>query len=130
MPSPRLRPFTYIATDRFRDVEKDGPFPYAQFRKGSPPEVFLAAALARRLQEKIGDESIRYIAKKADLSPQTILNILNGKSWPDLRTIAKLENALNGQLWGSEHRQYQSMHRDVYTSRPYIPESFGPFPKG
>ena len=121
MPSPRLHPFTYIATDSFRDVERDRPFPYGDFRKGSPPEVFLAAALARRLKKRIGDESIRYIAKKADLSPQTILNILNGKSWPDLRTIAKLENALNSQLWGSEHRQFRSWHRHFYTSRPYFP---------
>ena len=117
MPSPRLRPFTYITTDPLRDFARDRPFPYGEFREGSPPEVFLAAALARRLKEKIGDESIRYIAKKADLSPQTILNILNGKSWPDLRTIAKLENALNSQLWGSEHREFRSRHRSYYTSQ-------------
>ena len=37
------------------------------------------------LDQKMGDESIRYIAKKAGLSPQTVLNILNGTTWPDLR---------------------------------------------
>ena len=130
MPTPRLHPFTYIAKSRFRGAEKERPFPYGDFRKGSPPEVFLAAALARRLKERIGDESIRYIAKKADLSPQTILNILNGRSWPDLRTIAKLENALNGQLWGSEHRQYRSRHRYRYTSRRSGRAPFGPFRNG
>ena len=130
MPTPRLHPFTYVAKSRFRGGEKYRPFPYGKFRKGSPPEVFLAAALARRLKEKIGDESIRYIAKKADLSPQTILNILNGRSWPDLRTIAKLENALNSQLWGSEHRQYRSKHHYLYTSRISFPEPSGPLWNG
>ena len=29
----------------------------------------------------------------------------NGTTWPDLRTIAKLEVALNTRLWGNEHRK-------------------------
>ena len=84
---------------------------------GTPPEAFLAAALAGRLGTKSVDESIRYVAKKADLSPQTILNILNGKTWPDLRTIAKLENAFNSRLWGYEHRKDSWKHRNNHTDR-------------
>ena len=74
-------------------------------QNGNATGRYLAAALAIRLDHKIGGESIRYIAKKAGLSPQTVLNILNGKTWPDLRTIAKLEIALNTRLWGNEHRK-------------------------
>ena len=97
MPNPRQQPTAFLA--------KKSLFPDGPFRLGTPAEVYLAAALATRLKNKIGNESIRYIAKKAQLSPQTILNILNGKTWPDLRTIAKLEIALNTRLWGNEHRK-------------------------
>ncbi len=97
MPQSRKHPVTYL--------EKDGVFPNGPFRPGTPREVDLAAALVIRLNNRIGDESIRYVAKIAGLSPQTILNIRNGKSWPDLRTIARLERALATRLWGIEHRK-------------------------
>ena len=97
MPNPRQNPAAFLAKKRV--------FPEGPFRLGTPAEVYLAAALATRLDHKIGGGSIRYIAKTAGLSPQTVLNILNGKTWPDLRTIAKLEIALNTRLWGNEHRK-------------------------
>lgn len=97
MPNFRPHPATFLA--------KKGSFPQGPYRPETPPEVFLAAGLAARLHTKIGDESVRYVAKKAGLSPQTILNILSGRSWPDLRTVAKLEVSLNTRLWGSEHRK-------------------------
>jgi len=110
MPNPREHPVFHVAVG--------ASFPEGPFRRGTPREVYLASALAQRLNKKIGDESIRYIAKKADLSPQTILNILNGKTWPDLRTIARLENAVNGRLWGAEHRQHREDYRSGHTLPP------------
>ena len=50
------------------------------------------------------------IAVLDGLSPQTILNIRNGKSWPDLRTIARLESVLRTRLWGMEHRKPYADH--------------------
>ena len=97
MRQSRKHPVTYL--------EKDGVFPNGPFRFETPREVFLAAALAIRLNNTIGNESIRYVAKIAGLSPQTILNILSGKSWPDLRTIARLEAGMRTRLWGMEHRK-------------------------
>jgi len=97
MSEPRQHPVTYL--------EKDGSFPKGPFRSESPPEVYLAAALADRLQTATRSDSIRYIAKLAHLSPQPILNILNGRSWPDLRTIARLEVVFDCMLWGYEHRR-------------------------
>ena len=109
MPQPRQHPVTYLATN--------GSFPDGPFRPETSPEVYLAAALARRLNSYSRWDSIRYVAKKADLSPQTILNILNGKSWPDLRTIARLENAFNSRLWGYEHRKDWRKYRNDHTDR-------------
>jgi len=100
MPKPRPHPVSYVA--------EEGTFPQGPYEWETPWEVFLAAALAIRLKAKTDKESVRYIARKAGLSPQTILNILNGTTWPDLRTIARLEIAVDGKLWGSEHRMYRT----------------------
>ena len=109
MPVSRKHPVTYLA--------QIGTFPQGPYRKGNAvEEVYLAAGLARRLKEKMKGESIRYIAKKADLSPQTLVNILHGNTWPDLLTIARLENALEGKLWGNEHRKRPNWtYGGVYT---------------
>ena len=43
------------------------------------------------------------MAEKTGLGRQTINNILLGKGWPDIRTVARLEVALGKRLWGPEH---------------------------
>lgn len=69
-----------------------------------PPEARLARAVARRLRKAKADDSIRGVARAAGVSPQAVLNILNGTTWGDLPTIARLETALDADLWGREHR--------------------------
>ena len=44
------------------------------------------------------------MAELSGLGRQTIDNILIGKGWPDIRTVARLEVALKKRLWGKEHR--------------------------
>ena len=107
MPEPREPPADFL--------RENGYFPDGPFRYPTPKEVFLAAGVAERLNKAIGEESFRYVAKKAGLSPQTILNILNGKTWPDLRTIAKLEQALGVRLWGQEHTRRPAFYRRYYS---------------
>ena len=117
MPVSRKHPATYLASI--------GTFPQGPYRRGTPSEVYLAAGLARRLKEKIKGESIRYIAKKADLSPQTLVNILHGKTWPDLLTIARLENALEAKIWGNEHRKRPNwLPGDMYTPMGFQPPPY------
>ena len=57
--------------------------------------------IARRLREllKKSEMSVRYLAMDADLNPQTVHNILEGKTWPDLPTVHRLEYALGERLW-------------------------------
>lgn len=86
-------------------LTEDTSFPYGPFRPETPKEVYLAAGLASRLEYALRRYSVRYIAKNASLNPQTIHNLLNGESWPDLRTLARLEIVFNCLLWGYEHRR-------------------------
>lgn len=64
-----------------------------------PGEV--ARKFALNLQAAIGERSVRSAAAQCDLVHVTLLSILDGKSWPDLETIAKLEGGLGVRLWPS-----------------------------
>lgn len=69
----------------------------------------IARAFVLRLQEAMGDESIRAVAARAGISHVTVLKILSGRAWPDLATIARLELALDADLYSSSNlRQRRS----------------------
>ena len=72
-----------------------------------------AVSLREMSRTVIGDTQ----PKKPAPAPKQSSNILNGTTWPDLRTIAKLETALNASLWGNEHRKDRSY--DAPCVRPH-----------
>ncbi|GAA1224530.1 MULTISPECIES: helix-turn-helix domain-containing protein [Rhodoglobus] len=57
-----------------------------------------ARQLVLNLREAIGERSIREIASAIEVDRATIGVMLQGKSWPDIVTLAKLEQQL-GPLW-------------------------------
>ena len=103
---PRMRRRGLLAHPRDYLAE-GGSWPQGPLIADAPPEALLAQAVARRLRDikEHTDESIRSIARTADISPQAVLNILNGATWGDLPTIARLETTLDTTLWGREHRK-------------------------
>ncbi|MFE7689001.1 hypothetical protein [Microbacterium sp. NPDC057467] len=58
-----------------------------------------ARRFALNLKAAIGDRAVREVSRAADLDEGTIRKILLGQSWPDLRTIWKLESSLDAQLY-------------------------------
>jgi len=62
------------------------------------PVAEKARQLVLNLREAIGERSIREIATMAGVDRATIGAVLQGKSWPDIVTLAKLEQVL-GSLW-------------------------------
>lgn len=65
-----------------------------------------AQLFARRLLRAVGDRSLREVARAAGLSHSTLLAVMKGDRWPDMVTIAKLEQALDTDLWpGQEVRR-------------------------
>lgn len=58
-----------------------------------------ARLLANNLRRSMGKASIRSVAHTAGLDEGTLRNVLSGARWPDLRTIARLEDALGVPLW-------------------------------
>lgn len=88
-----------------RDYLADGQtWPYGRLVGHAPPPARLAQGLSRRLHAAKADESVRSVAGAAEVSPQAVLNLLNGTTWGDLPTIARIEAALHTNLWGREHR--------------------------
>ena len=84
-----------------RDHFPDGTWPSGKPKEGAPAEVHVIQTIAQRLRSllKKSEKSVRYLARDADLNPQTVHNILEGKTWPDLPTIYRLEYALGERLW-------------------------------
>lgn len=58
-----------------------------------------AQAFALELRRLIGDDSIRSIAALCGVNHETVRGILEGRVWPDMHTVAHLEDGLDFPLW-------------------------------
>ena len=79
-------------------------WPLGPFDAGMPREAMFAVGVARRLRELCNDAAARgvtvtAVAGRANLSVQTVFNLLEGKTWGDLPSIYRLEVALDAVLW-------------------------------
>ena len=63
------------------------------------PVAEVARRFAENVREAIGDRSIRAAARAAGVDHATIIAVLQGRVWPDLETIAKLELGFGRDLW-------------------------------
>ena len=59
----------------------------------------VARVFAGNLRAAIGERSIRSAAELCGMNHATLLGILEGRAWPDMETIAKLERGLDAGLW-------------------------------
>lgn len=75
----------------------DGPF--LEGRVTGPIVARYAQEVARNLRAAIESRSLREVGRAAGLDHTTLSAILGGERWPDLVTIAKLEQALGRRLW-------------------------------
>ena len=65
----------------------------------------IARRFAVNMQAAIGDRSVRAAARDVGVDHSTILSVLNGRSWPDLATIARLEVGFGVDLWPGRLKQ-------------------------
>lgn len=65
----------------------------------SDPVGEVARVFAANLRRAIGERSIRSAADACGMNHATLLGILDGRAWPDMETIAKLERGLDAPLW-------------------------------
>lgn len=81
-------PKSYLASGEWPTGRIDG-----------PPEAKYAAEVSRRLREAIGERTLRSVAREAGLDHTTVRAVVEGERWPDLITVARLEQALDVRLW-------------------------------
>ncbi|MGN7222402.1 helix-turn-helix domain-containing protein [Curtobacterium flaccumfaciens] len=67
--------------------------------QASDPFAEVDRLFVLRVRAAMGKETARSLAERAELSHGTVNNLLAGKAWPTLQTIARLERALASDLW-------------------------------
>ena len=82
-------------------------WPYGQLEDDPPPEAELAQALAQRLHQEKTGQKLKDIAEVAGITTDSLSRLLRGDTWGTLPIIARLERALDTDLWGNEHRNPQ-----------------------
>jgi hypothetical protein len=63
------------------------------------PIAEVARVFAWNIREVIAGRSARAVAAEAEINHVTLLAILDGRVWPDLATVAKLEHHLAVDAW-------------------------------
>lgn len=84
--TPRQRPFE-LAPAPWPEIPADDAIAEA------------ARTFVVRLRQAMGTQSTRAVATAAGVHHTTLLGVLAGRSWPDLATLARLELALDAELW-------------------------------
>ena len=92
------QPYAYLASGEV--------WPEGELVDDAPDAAHFARRLALGLKqacEDAGGLSMHAIAKQADVNPQTVANLLSGKTWGELPTIFQLESAIKQKLWTHDH---------------------------
>lgn len=76
-----------------------GQWPDAVLTDDAPVSAVAALGLARRITEAAGDVSLREVARQAGVSSSTMTRIVSGQVLCDIGTLARLEAALDADLW-------------------------------
>ena len=102
-------------------------WPDGPLTEDAPPEVHLAAAVAKRLAAIATARGLSHkrIADDAGIARSTVADMAKGKCWPDMRTIARVECALGAQLWKNEHRKLMPPRK----KQPLLPVPRAPDPE-
>ncbi|HJT93434.1 MAG TPA: helix-turn-helix transcriptional regulator [Mycobacterium sp.] len=80
-----------------------GDWPHAKL--DGEPATEVGQALAARLAEAVAGLSLREVQARTGVDHNTVDNVLQGRAWPDLITIARLENGLDVDLWPGRLRK-------------------------
>ena len=100
-PMPRYR---HAASKPNQHLAPEQRWPYGELQDGAPPEARLAQALAQRLHQQKTGQKLKDIAERAGITTDALSRLPQGETWGTLPIIARLEKALEADLWGTEHR--------------------------
>jgi len=87
-------------------TERESPAELTMDWPGTPSEDHsgeVARLFVLNLIDAMGERSNRSVADAAGISEATLRKTLAGASWPDLRTVSRLELALNRKLYPGDN---------------------------
>ena len=76
-----------------------GSWPDGRLRKDAPVAARYAQHISQRLMAAANESTISGLARSADVARSTVRDIIYGNTWPDVVSLAKLEEALRLKLW-------------------------------
>ena len=76
-----------------------GHWPQGRLASDAPYEVHVARAIAIELHTALEGRSTRALAADANLAHTTVYDLLAGRTYGDVITVARLEAALGSPLW-------------------------------
>ena len=79
-------------------------WPEGRLEGDAPEEARLVQELVKRLRDAMGDRGLEEIEDLSGVNKTSISRLLRGESWGTLPVIARLEQVLDKDLWGEEHR--------------------------
>ena len=99
---------------RPRDYLSGGGWPDGPLVADAPWEAVLAQRVSQRLRGVCADEglNIAEAADKSTVSPTAARDVLEGDTWPDLPTVARIEQALGVTLWARQPPALRARPRD------------------
>jgi transcriptional regulator with XRE-family HTH domain len=74
-------------------------WPNGRLLASAPVAAHWAAEISRRLSAALAGRSKSGVAEAAGVARSTLYDVLTGETWPDLVTIAALEEVLELELW-------------------------------
>lgn len=102
------------------DDQRGGRYPFGPFKPGVSDGALAAATFALNLTlymqgdfdpdgqrrfEMVREKQLT-LANKAEISQGVLSRILSGATYPDIVTIAKLEEYIGWDLWGSREQRF------------------------
>ncbi len=79
-------------------------WPEGRLTPKAPDEARLVQELVKRLKAAMDGKGLEKIEELSGVNKSSISRLLRGETWGTLPVIARLEKALDKDLWGDEHR--------------------------
>jgi hypothetical protein len=80
-------------------LRASGQWPNGPLRRDAPTAAYWAAEISRRLAAALVGRSKTAVAQEVGMARTTLYDIVGGETWPDLVSIASLEEVLDVELW-------------------------------
>ena len=110
MAQERPPPKSYLEPGQLWIYDDERGLDPGRLQPDAPAEVHLVQAISLRLHLEFSEEedrkwSLRDIAEECKISHRAVYDLWNGETWPNVKTIARIELGMGRTIWGEEHRR-------------------------